>query len=54
MGAEFADHLFTSVPLILRRQMGNMIGAMLRPRTTPWSRTESDNDRLNDTDEANR
>lgn len=36
LGEEFADHLQTSYPLKLRRDLGNAISAMLRPRGQQW------------------
>lgn len=36
MGEEFAAHLSTSYPLIVRRDMGNTISSMLRPRGAEW------------------
>ncbi len=35
-GEDFAAHLQTSYPLIIRRELGNAIAAMLRPRDTQW------------------
>lgn len=35
-GAEFADHLTTSYPLRVRRDLANVFSTMLRPRQTPW------------------
>lgn len=35
-GQEYADHLFTSVPVIARRELGNMFSASLRPQSHPW------------------
>lgn len=35
-GTEFADHLMDSYPTILRRELGNSISAMLRPRDRQW------------------
>jgi len=36
LGAEFADHLTTSFPIIARRDLGNAFSGMLRPRETEW------------------
>lgn len=38
LGDEFADHLTTSYPVMVRRDLGNSFAAMLRPRSTPWFR----------------
>jgi hypothetical protein len=36
LGAEFADHLFTSIPILARRELGNAFSAMLRPTAKQW------------------
>lgn len=36
MGAEFADHLMTSYPLMVRRDLGNQFSGMLRPTSKDW------------------
>lgn len=36
IGDEFADHLMDSYPVMMRRELGNSISAMLRPRDRPW------------------
>lgn len=36
IGEDFAGHLSTSYPLIVRRDMGNTISSMLRPRGQDW------------------
>lgn len=36
LGEEFADHLTSSYPLIVRRELGDAISAMLRPRGQQW------------------
>jgi len=35
-GDEFADHLMTSYPVLVRRELAEQIGTMLRPKATPW------------------
>ena len=35
-GEEFADHLFGSYPVLARRELGNLFGTMLRPRSLKW------------------
>lgn len=35
-GEEFAAHLFSSYPVLARRELGNMLGASLRPRSQKW------------------
>lgn len=36
LGADFADHLMTSYPLLARRDLGNAFSAMLRPSSKNW------------------
>lgn len=49
IGTTFAENLMTSYPLLCRRDLGNRIGAMLRPRTKDWfAMTVSREDRLDD------
>lgn len=36
LGAEFADNLMTSYPVVARRDLGNAFGAMLRPTAKEW------------------
>lgn len=36
IGQDFASHLYTSYPLIQRRDLGDQVGAMLRPRSEEW------------------
>ena len=36
LGAEFAENLYSSYPLIARRELGNAFTGMLRPRTKEW------------------
>lgn len=38
LGEEFADHLITSFPVLMRRELGNLISAMLRPAGQEWFR----------------
>lgn len=35
-GEEYADHLFSSYPVMARRELGNMLSAGLRPRSKDW------------------
>lgn len=35
-GTEFADHLMTSYPLMVRRDLGNQFSGMLRPTSKDW------------------
>lgn len=36
VGQEFADYLYDSYPVLTRRDLGNQLGAMLRPRQIEW------------------
>lgn len=36
IGDIFADHLYTSYPLVASRELSDMIGAMLRPKASQW------------------
>jgi len=36
IGDEFADHLMTSYPVLVRRELAEQIGTMLRPKATTW------------------
>ena len=36
LGTDFAAHLFSSFPLLCRRDLGDQIGVMLRPTQKPW------------------
>lgn len=35
-GDDFAAHLYSSYPLLVRRELGDAIGGMLRPKNMPW------------------
>ena len=36
LGADWADHLMTGYPSLVRRDLGHAIGSMLRPRSKEW------------------
>jgi hypothetical protein len=36
LGSEFADHLMTSQPLMMRRELGNQFSGLLRPTNKEW------------------
>lgn len=36
LGDEFAEHLSTSYPLLVRRDLGNALGTMMRPTSIDW------------------
>jgi hypothetical protein len=53
LGEEFADHLMDSYPTMVRRELGNSISAMLRPKDKPWfKQTTMDDDLDNDPEVA--
>jgi len=39
IGSDWADHLTTGYPAMVRRDLGNSIGSMLRPKGQPWFHT---------------
>jgi hypothetical protein len=39
LGEDFAANLMTSWPMMMRRDLGNQIGTMLRPSARPWYHT---------------
>ena len=43
-GEEFSDHLFSSYPVLARRELGNMLAASLRPRSQRWLEIHVDDD----------
>lgn len=45
LGEEFADHLHSSYPLIVRRELGNSFSSMLRPMNLEWFETTIEDDR---------
>ncbi|HCX88009.1 MAG TPA: hypothetical protein DG761_08275, partial [Gammaproteobacteria bacterium] len=36
IGDEYADHLMSGYPAMVRRDLGNSLGSMLRPKGQPW------------------
>lgn len=48
VGAEFADNLTSSYPLILRRDLGNAFSAMLRPTSIDWFHMRADDEKYED------
>lgn len=36
LGDDFAEHLTTSYPLLVRRDLGNSLGTMMRPKSIDW------------------
>lgn len=49
-GEEYADHLFSSYPVLARRELGNMLGASLRPRSQKWFSIHVDDEDLDNSD----
>jgi len=50
-GDEFADHLFSSYPVMARRELGNLLPSSLRPRSQKWFSIHVANEELDDQDE---
>lgn len=50
IGDEFADHLTTGYPTLVRRDLGNALGSMLRPRGQNWFHTRADREDKEDHD----
>lgn len=48
-GQEFADHLMTSYPMMMRRDLGNAFQAILRPNT-PWFNITTGRDEIDQDD----
>lgn len=49
-GAEFADHLFSSYPVMARRELGNLMSAALRPRSQDWFSIHVDDEEIDNGD----
>jgi len=53
LGEEFASNLYTSYPILARRDLGNAIGSMLRPSSKKWFHVQTANyDRLDQASKA--
>lgn len=50
-GDEFADHLFSSYPVMARRELGNLLATSLRPRADKWFSIHVDDEDLDEADE---
>lgn len=48
LGDDWADHLMTGYPSMVRRDLGNSLGAMLRPRSQQWFHMGPDRDDIED------
>jgi hypothetical protein len=46
LGPEFASNLMNSLPVMFRRDLGNMLSSMLRPPETEWFKIRPENERL--------
>jgi hypothetical protein len=53
-GDEFSDHLFSSIPSLARRELGNLMSANLRPQSQRWFSVHVDDIDLNDADQERR
>lgn len=47
LGNEFASHLMTGWPVLMRRELANSVAAMLRPRGKKWFRARTDSESVN-------
>lgn len=52
LGSEFAAHLMTGWPVLMRRELANSIAAMLRPRGVKWFHIRTDNEIVNNDPQA--
>lgn len=48
VGEEFADHLSTGYPSLVRRDLGNALGSMLRPKGQDWFHARADREERED------
>lgn len=48
IGDEYADHLVTGYPALVRRDLGNSLGSMLRPKGQPWFHVRADREEVED------
>lgn len=48
LGDDFASHLTTSYPLLIRRDLGNSFGAMMRPNTLDWFHMRAEREEYED------
>jgi hypothetical protein len=53
-GDEFSDHLFSSIPSLARRELGNLMSANLRPQSQKWFSVHVDDIDLNNSDQERR
>ncbi|MDM9629535.1 portal protein [Rhizobium sp. S152] len=52
LGAEFASHLTDFYPTLVRRELGDQIGSMVRPSDRPWFKETASNERISRDREA--
>jgi hypothetical protein len=45
-GEEYADHLYSSVPILARRELGNLVASSLRPRAKKWFSIHTNDEEL--------
>lgn len=48
----FADHLFSTDPVMMRRDLGNAISAMTRPSGRQWGKPDIDDEKLRERDDV--
>lgn len=51
-GQEFADHLMTSYPVLLRRDLASAVQAMLRPKGREWFRLSTGREEIDEQDDV--
>ena len=49
-GEDYASHLFSSFPVLARRELGNLLSASLRPRATKWFSIHVSDEELDESD----
>lgn len=54
LGNEFADHLMTGMPSLIRRDLANNLSSMLRPRGQPWFYGRTKDETINEDPTARR
>lgn len=53
-GEEYANHLFSSYPLLVRRELGNLFSSNLRPQSQKWFSIHVDDEELDEQNEERR
>src|SRR3990167_9199258 len=53
-GEDFADHLFGSYPVFARREFGNLLASMMRPRSLRWFSLHVTDEELDEKEDVRR